>query len=111
MIGEKLLEKRPVSLAEVKELISERKKDKDLSYEQDLTAKYAKRFAKVSLAQAKKLESDLKEIEGLNEELVVKIIDILPEKKEKLFLLMPKEVVLGEASLLKIVELCKKHRK
>lgn len=111
MIGERLLEKRLVTLAEVKELISDRKKDKDLSYEQDLTAKYAKRFAKVSVSQAEKLTQDLKEIEGLNEELIVKIIDILPEKKEKLLLLIPKEVALSEASLQKILDLCKKHRK
>jgi len=111
MIGEKLIEQKPVSLTEVKELLSERKKEKDLSYEQDLTLKYAKKFSKTSLAQAQKLESELREIEGLDQETAVKISDILPEKKEKLQLLIPKEAVLNEAELQKILDLCKKYRK
>jgi len=111
MIGEKTLDKRPVTLAEVKQLLAERKKEKDLSYEQDITAKYAKKFSKISLAQALKLKAELKAIEGLSEEIIVKLVDMLPDKKERLQLLIPKETVLDEASLQKIVELCKKYRK
>jgi len=111
MIGEKVLEKRPVPLVEVKNLLSERKKEKDLSYEQDITFKYAKKFSKLSLAQAEKLKAELASIQGLNAETVVKIIDLLPEKKEILQLLIPKDVVVDEAGLKAILDLCKKYKK
>jgi DNA-directed RNA polymerase subunit F len=111
MIGEKILEKKPVSLVEVKQLLSERKKAKDLSYEQDITFKYAKKFSKLSLAQAEKLKSELASIQGLNAETAVKIVDILPEKKEILQLLIPKDVVVDEAGLKAILDLCKKYKK
>ncbi len=45
MIGEKIIEKKPVNLTEVKQLLAGKKKEKDLSYEQDLTMKYAKKFS------------------------------------------------------------------
>ncbi len=111
MIGEKTLGKRPITLAEVKELLTERKKEKDLSYEQDITLKYAKKFSKVNEKQAEKLKEELKGIEGLTDELKVKIIDMLPAKKEILQLVIPKETVLDEASQQKILDLCKKYRK
>jgi len=111
MIGEKLISQKPVSLAEVKQLLADRKKDKDLSYEQDITLKYAKRFGKNSLANAEKLEAELQGIEGLNPETITKVVDILPDKKEKLQLLIPKEVVLNEAAMQKILDLCKKYGK
>lgn len=111
MIGEKMLGKKPVNLTEVKQLLAERKREKDLSYEQDITLKYAKKFSKLTLSQAQKLESELKKIEGLNDELIVKIMDILPGKKETLQLVIPKETVLNEASMQKILDLCKRYRK
>ena len=111
MIGEKVLEHKPVTLAEVKQLLSERKKEKDLSYEQDLTLKYSKKFSKLSLAQAEKLVSELKGMGGLDNETIVKIVDFLPQKKEVLQLILPKEVVLDEASMQKILDLCKKLKK
>lgn len=111
MIGEKLIEKKPVTLAEVKQLLAERKKEKDLSYEQDITLKYAKKFSKLSLTQAEKLKTGLKAIEGLSDEIIVKLIDMLPDKKERLQLVIPKETVLDEATLQKILALCKKYKK
>lgn len=111
MIGEKLIEQKPITLSEVKNLLSERKKEKDLTYEQDLTYKYVKKFSKTSLAQAEKLVSELSEIEGLDPETVIKIVDLLPEKKERLQLLILKEAVLNEADMQKVLALCKKYRK
>ena len=111
MIGEKLIDQKPITLAEVKQILSERKKEKELSYEQDLTLKYAKKFSKVTMTQAEKLVNALKEVEALDPATIVKIVDILPVKKEKLQLLIPKDMVLNEADLQKILELCKKYKK
>ena len=48
MIGKKLINSEPISLAEAKELIDARKKEGELSYEQNLTLEYTKKFAKLS---------------------------------------------------------------
>lgn len=111
MIGERFINQKPVNLAEVKQLLADRKKEKDLTYEQDITLKFAKKFSKLSLVNAKKLQVELEKIEGLDPETVTKIIDILPDKKEKLQLLIVKETVLNEVDLQKILFLCKKYRK
>ena len=111
MIGEKLIDQKPITLAEVKQILSERKKEKELSYEQDLTLKYAKKFSKVTMTQAEKLVNALKEVEALDPATIVKIVDILPVKKEKLQLLIPKDMVLNEADLQKILGLFKKNKK
>lgn len=111
MIGEKLIGQKPISLTGVKQILSERKKEKELSYEQDLTLKYAKKFSKLTIAQAEKLVDALKEVEALDPVTTVKILDILPDKKEKLQLLIPRETILNDAEMQKVLDLCKKHNK
>ncbi|MCX6798835.1 MAG: RNA polymerase Rpb4 family protein [Candidatus Diapherotrites archaeon] len=111
MIGSKLLSQKPVDLNEVKELLAERKKEKDLSYEQDLTATYVKRFSKLSPSQSEKIRKDLAEVEGLSPEIIVKIIDILPERKEVVEMLFPKDQPVDAAKAQKILDIAKKYRK
>lgn len=96
MIGEKIIEQRPASLKEVEELLIERKKEKELTYEQDLTLKYAKKFSKLTDAKYKKIVKDLNSIEGLTDDLIVKIIDIVPADKNILDLLLEKHTVSDE---------------
>ena len=111
MIGEKLLGQKAVSLSDVKELLGERKKEKDLTYEQDLTQKYAKRFCKLSPAEAEKLQKELAKFPELDDVLVAKILDLLPDKIETLQLLIPKEAKVSDEAAQKILVLCKKFRK
>ena len=111
MIGNKLLSQRPVDLNEVKEVLAERKKEKDLSYEQDLTATYAKRFSKLTPSQSEKMRKDLAEAGGLGPEITAKIIDILPERKETVEMLFPKDQPADAASVQKILDIAKKYRK
>ena len=49
MIGEEILESKSITLAEIAELLKERKKEKELSYEQEHALKYAKAFSKISV--------------------------------------------------------------
>ena len=111
MIGEKLLDQRFVALAEMKEMLEERKKDKELNYEQDIALKYAKKFAKVTLKESEKIAEELSKIPSLNQELVVKIIDLLPAKREILELVIQKGAQVQEEDLAKILEIAKKHSK
>jgi len=111
MIGEKLLSQKAVSLSDVKELLSGRKKEKDLTYEQDLTSKYAKRFCKLSPAEAEKLQKELVKFPELDDVLSAKISDLLPAQMETLLLLIPKEAKVSDETAQKILALCKKFRK
>ncbi len=111
MIGEKILHQKPVTLNEVKQLLSARKKEKDLSYEQDLTLKYAKRFSKLSPANAEKLYAELRKVVGLSDAQAAKIVDLLPEKKEIVQMMFPKDSKVNDATFEKILSLCRKFRK
>lgn len=109
MIGEKILEQRPASLKEVEELLAERKKEKELTYEQDLTLKYAKKFSKLTTAKYKKIVKDLSSVEGLTDDLIVKIIDIVPADKNILDLLFEKHSVSDETKK-QILEITSKYK-
>jgi len=111
MIGQGLISKKPVSLVEVKALLAKRKKDAELNYEQDIALKYSKKFAKVSPKEAEKLKGELSKIESLTEELIAKIVDLIPARKETLELLIPKGSGVSDEDLAKVLELTKKHQK
>ncbi|MDD5163227.1 MAG: DNA-directed RNA polymerase subunit F [Candidatus ainarchaeum sp.] len=82
MIGEKILGQKAVSLNEVSALLEARKGEKELSYEQDIAFKHAKKFSKLSEEKEKKLREELDTLGVLTQEELVKLVDILPDKKE-----------------------------
>ena len=97
-----ILEKKPLTLAEVKEII----KDIDNPVMHD----YLKTFAKLSEEKAKKLMHEISALNNhkMKEENIIKIVDFLPQDKEEL------AVVLNESSLNEeegnaILEIVKKY--
>ena len=111
MIGEKFVEEKPMTLVEVREILSERKKDKELTYEQDLTLKYAKRFAKLTPKQLEKMAEELEKIEKLDVAARVVILDILPKTREVLDLVLPKNIELDNETAERILDVTKKYAK
>lgn len=111
MIGKEIIEKRPVSLAYVQELLKERKKEKELSYEQENSLKYSKNFSKISLKKTNDLIKELMKIEGITPEIAVKIADILPTEKEIIELILPKEMKAKAEVLAKALEIVEKYYK
>lgn len=111
MIGEKILKKRHVSINEVKELLTKRKAEKELTYEQDTSLKYAKNFSKLTEKQSKKIYAELMEIKGMTERLAIKIIDILPKDIEVMKILPLKEEEITNEALTTALEIVKKYRK
>jgi len=110
MIGKKVLESRSVPLSEVTELLKERKKEsKELTYEQDLTLKYVKKFGKLTPSKTTKILKELAEIQGLSEDFRVKISDILPKEIETLRLLVPRNQTVPEETLKQILDIVKKY--
>ncbi len=79
MIGKEVESEQLVTLNEAKEILEERKKTKELNYEQQLAYEHAKKFAS---GLEKKKEDALREklvALGVSEKTAIKIIDILPE--------------------------------
>jgi DNA-directed RNA polymerase subunit F len=112
MIAEKILKRRPVTLAEAKEMVKERLKESDApTYEQDMTLQYVGKFAKLSRAKAEKLVEELQKIEGVDHWLAAKIADVLPQEKPVLELLLTKRYKLSEESMQSILENVKKFMK
>ncbi|MDO8427680.1 MAG: DNA-directed RNA polymerase subunit F [Candidatus Diapherotrites archaeon] len=111
LIGEQLLERKFLTLTEVKDLLNKRKKEKELTYEQDMALKYSKQFAKLTPAQTKKMIGELKEFPEITEEMAVKIADMVPSEMPILKLIIPKEVKISEESLNKIFEISQKYSK
>lgn len=78
MIGKKVVVARNVPLYEVKEILGERHKEGELTYEQQQASDYSKKFAKVTPAKGDKLRSELQAIDGLDDDFITKAMDILP---------------------------------
>ncbi|MDD3083671.1 MAG: hypothetical protein PHP82_01480 [Candidatus ainarchaeum sp.] len=105
-----VIEIEPVTLVEVKELLKNRKSEKELNYEQELTMKYVEKFARLTKKQTDDLINSLKEISFLkdNKELLYQIVYALPINIEQVKLFVPKDVEVSEEELNKIVAQMKK---
>ena len=79
MIGKKMVSEKFVPLFEVKDMLSVRNKEDELTYEQQQAFDYSKKFAKLTPAKGAKLSKELQAIEGLDEDFIVKAIDIVPK--------------------------------
>ena len=99
-----VLDKRPLSMAQVKEQV------KDLEDKKELES-YLKRFSKSKLGNAKKIEEEIIALENpkVREEDVIKIVDFLPKDAEDLNKILI-EVSLTEDETNQIIDIVKKHR-
>jgi|TARA_Y100000310_G_scaffold320843_1_gene377701 DNA-directed RNA polymerase subunit F len=112
MIGKKLISKEPLPLAEVKDLITKRKKEGELSYEQNLTLEYCKKFSKLSSKDTAKLVEELSQMEKLNKGHGISLADVMPETPDEVKLVFAKEhFVLGDEEISAIIETLNKYRK
>jgi len=107
---EKRAGERIVSLAEIKELLSLRKKEGELNYEQGIALDHASKFSKLTEKKGKKLVGELVGI-GVKEEIAVKVADLMPVDEEDLKLIFSKErFVLDEEEVKRIMGVVAGHR-
>ena len=106
----KILEEQPVSITKVEDIIKERKKDGELTYEQKKTLQYTKEFKKLDTKEAEELLNELEEAK-IDEQTAVKIVDVLPRNKTELKVLYSKHHIPTEEETSMAVELVKKHGK
>jgi len=85
---------KPVTIAYVKSVLSKRKKDGELEYEQLQALEHAEKFAKLEVKEAEKLVTNIVEKNGkINEETAIKIVDLMPKKRETLNAILLKDKI------------------
>jgi DNA-directed RNA polymerase subunit F len=109
MIGKKVLETDPISVAEVKEILENFAEDHELNYEQNLTLDHVIKFSKLEVEESKKLIGELEEV--VKKKYAIKITDMLPQDLADLRLLFAKErIPIKNEDLKKILEIVEKYR-
>lgn len=112
-----VIDERAVTLAEVKVILEKTDKEykaeeKEFLYEQKRALDHAKKYAKLGLNDARELVSKLGDIEPkLEEEQIIKIVDLLPETVDDVRAIFAKErFKYSEEDIKKVIELVSKYR-
>jgi DNA-directed RNA polymerase subunit F len=92
-IPKELFEEKPVTLAEVKEILKKRESEGELTYVQQVTIDYANKFCKYSLEDALKLKEDIINKFNLSENTAIQIVNLStpPTSVLELNLILDKE--------------------
>ncbi len=109
MIGKKVTDTDPITIAEVKEMLEKLSENYELTYEQNLTLDHVTKFSKLEEESAKKLVEELSEI--IKKTQAIKIADIMPEDMADLRLIFAKERgSFKQEDMEKILEIVNKYR-
>ncbi len=84
-------DRKMVTLAEVKDILTERQGDGELTAEQKLSLEHVQRFARIDSKKARKLVKELMELGYVSEVNAVKIADIMPTHADDVRLIFSKE--------------------
>lgn len=112
MIGKKLVNQEPLPLTEVRELIAQRKKDGELTYEQNLTLEYCKKFSKLSKKDTDKLLEELTQLDKINRENAIALANVMPKTSDEIRLVFAKEhFILADEEIQNLLEILDMYRK
>ncbi len=99
-----------ITVNDAYELLKERQKEGNLSYEQQNTLNYLEDLIKLDNKEAKAMVKELSEA-GLTQWQAVKVTDLLPKKEDELKLVLAGTGPVNEAELKKVFEIVKKYKK
>jgi DNA-directed RNA polymerase subunit F len=106
----KVLKSQPVTMAEAKDVMVKREKEKELNYEQKVALEHLRKFTKLKSSDAKKFVEELSGILRMSPETVMQIVNIMPKTPDELRMIFTREKFsLKEDELKKILELIKKY--
>lgn len=106
----RVLEIKPICMALAKELMLKKEKEEEISYEQKLAIEHLKKFTKLSKDKALKLAEEISSVVKLSDEILVQIVDILPQSADELRLILASEKFsLREEEMNRILEIIKKY--
>ena len=109
MIGKKVVDTDPITIAEVKVMLEELSKQHELTYEQNLALDHVTKFSKIDEESAKKIVEELAETYKKTQS--IKIADVMPEDMADLRLLFAKERgTYKKEDLEKVLEIVNKYR-
>jgi len=102
---------KPVSLAEVKNILKKVSKErKELLYEQRIALEHANMFAKLPVKKTEELIKELQKLEFIQEIHAYKIADILPKTDDDVKTIFAKErITLSEKDIKNILEIVGKY--
>jgi DNA-directed RNA polymerase subunit F len=114
MANIEVLEKRPVSIAEVKDVLKKiHKRDEELSFRGGKTEEYVNDVAALSLTKTKQCVKALADLDlpRLREDHFIKIVDTMPESPEHLKVIMSGfNLTITKENLTKIVGVLDEYR-
>ena len=109
MIGKKVIDTDPITIAEVKNMLGEISEHYELTYEQNLSLDHVTKFSKLDEEDAKKLVEELSEL--IKKTQAIKVADIMPEDLADLRLIFAKERgSFKQEDMEKILEIIDKYR-
>lgn len=88
---EEIINEKLITNAEAKEILTERKKEIELGYEQKNSLDYLKNYDKLTKKKADNMLEELKKMSNLRERQVISIINLLPDDLDDLRLIMEKD--------------------
>ncbi|MEM0448884.1 MAG: RNA polymerase Rpb4 family protein [Methanomassiliicoccales archaeon] len=111
MLVREMSEERLITLAEVKELLEEEAKSRpQLSHEQKIALDHASKFAKLSVADAKALLEELRQMGFISDPIAYRIVDICPTYPEEVRAIFAKErLILEKKQIDQIITAVKKR--
>lgn len=112
MIGKGIAGERPLPLAEVLEILKQRKKEGELNYSQRMTYDYAQKIAELNLKKTQELLAELLKVEGVKESQAITLVDLMPKTVDDINLIFAKErTKLEGAQINQILEIIERYRK
>jgi DNA-directed RNA polymerase subunit F len=107
-----ILIEEDVSSYDAKEILSERKKDKDLNYEQKICLEYLEKVCDLSPTKIKEIIQELSKISILKPRYIALIINMMPDTEEEVETLFSKERTnLKKDEIKQIVNIVNKFKK
>ena len=107
-----VVDAKPISMAEAKEIMTSQEKDKELTYEQKLALEHLNKFTVLEASQAKKLLEELSGVLRMSDETKIQIANLLPKTPDELRMIFTREnFSLQDSEIKTILEIIKKHLK
>jgi|SRR3989344_5163457 len=101
-----------VSIHDARRMLDDRKKERDLVYDQKICLEYLEKISSLSATQLKNVTEELSAISILKPRYMALILSMMPDSEEEVELLFSKERTnLKKEEIKKIVEIVKKYKK
>jgi len=111
MIGKKVLETDPVTMAEVKLILEKFAEKHEFTYEQNLALEHVSKFSKIDYEDARKLTEELTELPNIKKKHAVRLADLMPKDVADVRLIFAKErIPIKNEDFEKILKIIDKYR-